>query len=183
MKTTTIRRAVLQAVAASLLLSCTIPLHAADFPTKPVKVIVSFPPAGLTDVVARLISARLSERLKQPVVVENKPGAGGNLGAAEAARAPADGYTLLMASPPLTISPALYSKLPYKPEQIARLGNRHLIYPAFGRSEYQEIIRRRVAQVLEDYLPFSGFAMAADTTLLDWCTARAWLRRRAFVPC
>lgn len=55
----------------------------------------------------------------------------------------------------------------YKPEQIARLGNRHLIYPAFGRSEYQEIIRRRVAQVLEDYVPFSGFAMAADTTLLD----------------
>lgn len=55
----------------------------------------------------------------------------------------------------------------YKPEQIARLGNRHLIYPAFGRSEYQEIIRRRVVQILDGYVSYSGFKMEADATLLD----------------
>jgi tripartite-type tricarboxylate transporter receptor subunit TctC len=84
--------------------------------------IVPFPPGGLIDNMARLIGPRLSAELGQPVVIDNKPGAGGNLGAGEAARANPDGYTLLMASPPLTINPALYSKLPYQPEHLAPLG-------------------------------------------------------------
>jgi tripartite-type tricarboxylate transporter receptor subunit TctC len=84
--------------------------------------VVPFPPGGLIDNMARLIGPRLSQELGQPVVIDNKPGAGGNLGASDASRAAADGYTLLMASPPLTINPALYKKLPYQPEQIAPLG-------------------------------------------------------------
>ena len=89
------------------------------WPAKPIRLVVPFPPGGLVDNMARLIAPRLSAELGQAIVIDNKPGAGGNVGAAEAARATADGYTLLMASPPLTISPALYKSLPYKPEQIA----------------------------------------------------------------
>lgn len=91
---------------------------AQSWPTRPIKLVVPFPPGGLIDNMARLVAPKLALELGQSIVIDNKPGAGGNLGAAEAARSAADGYTLLMASPPLTISPALYSKLPYKPEQI-----------------------------------------------------------------
>jgi len=92
------------------------------WPAKPIRLVVPFPPGGLIDIMARLVAPKLAQELGQPVVIDNKPGAGGNLGAAEVARAPADGYTLLMASPPLTISPALYPSMPYKPEQIAPVG-------------------------------------------------------------
>jgi tripartite-type tricarboxylate transporter receptor subunit TctC len=97
---------------------------------------------------ARLIGPRLSQELGQPVVIDNKPGAGGNLGAGEAARANADGYTLLMASPPLTINPALYKKLPYQPEQIAPLGllgrvpNVLMVNPASGIQSVAELSAR-----------------------------------------
>lgn len=92
------------------------------WPARPIRLVVPFPPGGLIDNMARLLGPRLSQELGQPVVIDNKPGAGGNLGAGEASRAAADGYTLLMASPPLTINPALYKKLPYQPEQIAPVG-------------------------------------------------------------
>lgn len=92
------------------------------WPARPIKLVVPFPPGGLIDNMARLVAPKLAQELGQAIVIDNKPGAGGNLGAAEVARTSADGYTLLMASPPLTISPALYAKLPYKPEQIAPVG-------------------------------------------------------------
>ncbi|WP_043006687.1 Bug family tripartite tricarboxylate transporter substrate binding protein [Comamonas testosteroni] len=88
------------------------------WPTRPLRLVVPFPPGGLIDRMARLVGPSLAQSLGQPVVVDNKPGAGGNLGAADVARAAADGYTLLMASPPLTISPAIYKSLPYPPQQI-----------------------------------------------------------------
>ncbi len=100
----------------------TTPVAAQTWPVRPIKLVVPFPPGGLVDNMARLVAPKLAQELGQSIVIDNKPGAGGNLGAAEAARAAADGYTLLMASPPLTISPALYAKLPYKPEQIAPVG-------------------------------------------------------------
>lgn len=99
---------------------------AQTWPARPIRLVVPFPPGGLIDNMARLIGPRLAQELGQPVVIDNKPGSGGNLGAAEVARATPDGYTLLMASPPLTISPAVYPSLPYKPEQImpvALIGN------------------------------------------------------------
>lgn len=119
--------------------------HAQTWPVRPVRLVVPFPPGGLIDNMARLLGPRLSQELGQPVVIDNKPGAGGNLGAAEAARAAADGYTLLMASPPLTISPALYSKLPYRPEQIApvallgRVPNVLMVSTASGISSVAEL--------------------------------------------
>jgi tripartite-type tricarboxylate transporter receptor subunit TctC len=110
--------------------------------------VVPFPPGGLIDNMARLIGPRLQRELGQPVVIDNKPGAGGNVGAAEAARAAADGYTLLMASPPLTISPAIYPTMPYKPEQIAAVGligrvpNVLLVNPGSGIGSVADLVAR-----------------------------------------
>ncbi|HVP08884.1 MAG TPA: tripartite tricarboxylate transporter substrate binding protein [Burkholderiales bacterium] len=85
--------------------------HAQDYPSRPLRMIVPYPAGALTDTLARAIGERLSAALKQPVVVENKPGAGTLVGAELVARSPADGYTLLMAtSTTLGISPAMYSK-------------------------------------------------------------------------
>ncbi|MBM3363844.1 MAG: tripartite tricarboxylate transporter substrate binding protein [Betaproteobacteria bacterium] len=118
---------------------------AQTWPARPIRLVVPFPPGGLIDNMARLVAPRLAQELGQPVVIDNKPGAGGNLGAAEAARAPADGYTLLMASPPLTISPALYANLPYKPEQIApvallgRVPNVLIVSPASGLNSVADL--------------------------------------------
>ena len=122
------------------------------WPSRPIKLVVPFPPGGLIDNMARLIGPKLSNELGQPIVIDNKPGAGGNLGAAEAARAAADGYTLLMASPPLTISPALYSKLPYKPEQIApvallgRVPNVLMVHPSSGINSVAELTARALSK-------------------------------------
>ena len=118
------------------------------WPAKPIRLVVPFPPGGLIDIMARLVAPRLAQELGQPVVIDNKPGSGGNLGAAEVARAPADGYTLLMASPPLTISPALYPSMPYKPEQIAPVGlvgrvpNVLLVNPKSGINSVADLIAR-----------------------------------------
>ena len=91
------------------------PASAATYPDKPVKIIVPFAPAGPTDVMARLIAQKLSESLKQQFYVENHPGAGGNIGMMAVARAPADGYTILVASSSYTVNPSLYAKNPYDP--------------------------------------------------------------------
>jgi tripartite-type tricarboxylate transporter receptor subunit TctC len=83
------------------------------WPTKPVRVIVPFAAGGSTDVVARMVGQKLSEVWGQPVVIENRAGAGGNVGADVVAKAPADGHTLLMASGSITINPAIYAKMPF----------------------------------------------------------------------
>ena len=86
-----------------------------QYPARPLKLIVPFPPAGATDIVGRIVAQKLGERLGQPVVVENRPGAGGSLGSDLAAKSPADGYTILMAtSSTHSIGPVL-QKLPYDP--------------------------------------------------------------------
>jgi len=85
------------------------------YPSKPLRLILPFPPGGGTDILGRIISERLAAQLGQPVVVENRGGAGGNLGAEAAARAAPDGYTIVLVAPSLAISPSLYSKLAYDP--------------------------------------------------------------------
>jgi tripartite-type tricarboxylate transporter receptor subunit TctC len=88
------------------------------WPDKPVKIVVPFAPGGATDVVARAMGQRLSEMWKQPVVIENKPGAGGNIGADLVAKAPNDGHTLLLASPAeVVINPLLYKSMPFDPQK------------------------------------------------------------------
>lgn len=91
-------------------------LAQADYPNKPIRVIVPFPPGGGTDVYARLIANKLTERLKWVVVVDNKPGAGGNIGVDAAAKSAPDGYTIVIGQTSnLAINPTLYKKLPYDP--------------------------------------------------------------------
>jgi tripartite-type tricarboxylate transporter receptor subunit TctC len=98
------------------LLLAALPLlaFAADYPTKPVKLMVTFPPGGGMDTMARLIAGPLGDRLKQPIVVENRPGASGLIGAEAAARSPADGYTLLLGSADThTINPLVFTPIRY----------------------------------------------------------------------
>jgi tripartite-type tricarboxylate transporter receptor subunit TctC len=89
--------------------------HAAaqNFPSKPVHVVISFTPASATDIVGRLVMAKVSEYWGQPAVVENRSGAGGSIGSAAVAKAAPDGYTLLINSNAHSVNPAIYAKLPY----------------------------------------------------------------------
>jgi len=89
---------------------------AAQYPTKPSHLIVPFPPGGGTDLFSRAIAGKLTEKLGWTIVVDNKPGAGGNLGVDAAAKSPADGYTMVMGqTSDLAVNPTLYRKLPYDP--------------------------------------------------------------------
>src|SRR5207244_11869564 len=86
------------------------------YPSKPVRIIVSFAAGGPTDIVARVMGAKMGEFLGQQFIVENRAGAGGNLGADAVAKSPSDGYTLLMATVSThAINPGLYKKIPYDP--------------------------------------------------------------------
>lgn len=146
------KRTLMRATAGALLLLAAPLSMAQAWSTRPIRLVVPFPPGGLIDNMARLVGSRLSQELGQPVVIDNKPGAGGNVGAAEVARAPADGYTLLMASPALTISPAIYKNLPYQPSQLApvallgRVPNVLLVNPASGIGKVQDLVGRAKAK-------------------------------------
>jgi len=97
-------------------LACAANGLAQTYPAKPIRFYTPYPPGGTTDILARLIGAKLYESWGQPVIVDAKPGAGGNIGTDFVAKSPADGYTILMgASGPLAINVSLFSKLPYDP--------------------------------------------------------------------
>src|SRR5438034_34761 len=88
---------------------------AQTYPAKPIRMILAFPPGGPTDINARSFAQKLSEQMSQQVVVDNRAGAGGNIGAAEAARAAPDGYTVFYNTSAIAIAPSLYSKVPFDP--------------------------------------------------------------------
>jgi tripartite-type tricarboxylate transporter receptor subunit TctC len=92
-------------------------LHAAEYPDRPVKIIVPFPPGGSIDIAARVIAPKLAERFGKQFFIEDIGGAGGNIGMAEAARAPGDGYTILFASSSIVVNPSLYNSLPFDVEK------------------------------------------------------------------
>ena len=110
------RRACLRLLLTGLGLACAVDFSAAaqTFPSKTVRIVVPQTPGGASDALARIIAQRLNDKWKQPVVVENKPGAGGNIGTELVAKSPADGYTLLMSyAGTQAINPSLYASLPY----------------------------------------------------------------------
>lgn len=117
------------------------------YPSKPIRMIIPFAAGGATDVPARLVSAKLAERLGTPIVVDNRPGAGGALGTATAARADPDGYTVLMTATPFVLSPHIYDKLAYDPlkdfVQVTQFGsapNVLVVHPSLGVKSIKELI-------------------------------------------
>ncbi len=120
----------------------------APWPSQPIKWIVPYPPGGSTDMLARLVSHKLGERLGQPVIVENKAGAGGNVGTDFAVKQPADGYTIVMGNiGPISINPALYPDLPYRPQRdlapvtmLMSVPNLLVVNPALPVRSVQELI-------------------------------------------
>jgi len=99
-------------------IALTTPAHAQEWPAKPVRFIVPSSPGGGTDIYARILAQGLSEALKQQFIVDNRPGASGNIGAAAAAKSTPDGYTFLVsANPALSVNPSLYKELPYNAER------------------------------------------------------------------
>ncbi len=94
---------------------CGTPASAQSYPTKAIRIVVPFPAGGTSDILARAIGQKLTDEWKQAVIVDNRPGAGANIGAEVVVKSPPDGYTLLLASTIHTINPSLYSKLAYDP--------------------------------------------------------------------
>ena len=114
--TSLIRRGVLAAAGVAVLLGPVASLAQSEYPNKPIKLIVGFAPGGSTDIVARIVAQKLGDRLGQTVIVENRAGAGGTIGADVTAKAPPDGYTLTLGTTSThAIAAGAYSKLPYDP--------------------------------------------------------------------
>ena len=116
------------------------------YPSRPLRLILPFPPGGSTDLLGRALADRLGEQLRQPVVPENRPGAGGNVGAEAAARAAPDGYTLVLCAPSLAISPGLYPKLNYDPLRdlapvalVATIPNLFVVHPSVPADSLAEL--------------------------------------------
>ena len=133
----------------SLLLPLAAPLHAQGaWPDHPLRIIVPFPPGGPADVLARITGAEITQALGPAVVIENKPGAGGNIGMEQGAKAAADAYTLTLAPVGnLTVSPYIYSKLPYDPVKdfvpvtvLAAVPNVLVVHPSLGVKSLRDLI-------------------------------------------
>jgi tripartite-type tricarboxylate transporter receptor subunit TctC len=122
----------------------------ADWPARPVRIVVPFAPGGTTDLTARIVAEQLAKTYGQPFVVENKAGAGGNLGAAEVAKSAPDGYTLLMGTPGTqAINQFVYAKMPYNTEKdfapvslVVRVPNVLLVNPGLGVKSVPELLER-----------------------------------------
>ncbi len=154
---------------ASLLMACgclftsaaVLAQGAGAWPNKPISLIVTYPAGGGADAMARLIAPKLGEALGQNVVVENKPGASGQIGAAAVAKAPPDGYTLMLDASSFAVNPALYPKLPYDTEKafkpigiIALFPNVVLVNASFPAKSVAELIA--AAQVKKDAVAFAS---------------------------
>jgi len=135
-------------IVVAALLAASALVHAQSWPSRPIRYIVPFAPGGTTDILGRMVAAGLSSSLGQPVVVENKPGQAGSIGAAELARAAPDGYTIgggTISSH--AINATLYPKLPYDPlkdfapiTMLATLPNMLVVHPSLGVASVQELI-------------------------------------------
>jgi tripartite-type tricarboxylate transporter receptor subunit TctC len=135
-------------LAAGLVAAAIPPLGAQTFPAKPLRLVLPFPPGGPTDLLGRSIAAKLSEQVGHAVTVDNRPGAGGNLGLEVAAKSPPDGYTMVLTSPLISISPSLYSKLNYDPFKdlapvslVAVIQNVLITHPSVPAKTLPDLIR------------------------------------------
>ena len=135
--------------------------HAAWAPTRPLRIVIGFPPGSSNDVMARFVGTRLTERLGQQAVIDNRPGASGNIGAELVSRAPPDGHTLLVCSGSHIMGAAVYKNLPYDPvksfTQISMIGSGPLIvavHPKFAANTVKELVD--MARAKPDALSYSS---------------------------
>jgi tripartite-type tricarboxylate transporter receptor subunit TctC len=139
----------------------------ADYPEKPVRIVVGFTPGGGPDIIARHLAQELGALWKQQVIVENRPGAGGSLGAALVAKAPADGYTLLSVSSAHAAAPAIYAKLPYETREltgITQTGSSKyvlVVAPSMGMTSLKDLLD--TARAKPGTLNFSSAGVGSGT--------------------
>ena len=140
----------------------------APFPSRTIRVIVPFTPGSVTDVMGRSVTDKLSSSLRQPVIVENRPGAGGTIGIAQVARSAPDGYTLVVVSAGYAVNPVIYGNLPYDSAKdlagVIPLGNLPsvlFVSPALGVKSVQELIALAKAKPGELNYPSAGIGSAS----------------------
>ena len=136
-------------IAALLVVVCCLPARAQSYPTKPIHIVVPYAAGGSVDPMARLVGDRLAKLVGQPVVIENRPGAGGNIGIEAVVRGAHDGYTLLATPSAVTINPSLYAKVPYDLDtDLVPIGlvNRSamvvLVNPSWGAKSFGDLVAR-----------------------------------------
>ena len=167
--------AVVHLACCMLMLACTVPMAAAQqrgdlsgYPAKPVRFVVGFPPGGGNDTIARMVGQKLSERIGQAIVIDNRPGAGGIVAGELTAHAPADGYTILMMSSSLTIQRLLKHDLPYDPiadfAGVARLAAYRSVlvtHPAVAATNVRELVALAKAKPGTLNFASSGYAVGS----------------------
>ena len=176
------------ALAFAVLAGHVAPAAAEDYPARPLRIVVPYPAGGTSDILARSIGQKLGESLGQPVVVENKPGANGNVGADLVAKAPPDGYTLLLADiGALAISPSVYPTLPFDPTKdfapvtmVAYSPHILVVHPAVAASSVKELIALAKAKPGKLNFAISGVGGAPHLAGVDFAlrTGIDW----AYIP-
>jgi tripartite-type tricarboxylate transporter receptor subunit TctC len=160
------------AIAAGFLLTAAMvtPLGAQTYPSKPIHLITPFPAGGGADIAGRIIGEKLAERLGQPVISDNRPGAAGNIGLEFTAKARPDGYTIVITTPTITISPSLYKKLNYDPVKdfdpialVAQVPNLILVRPSLPVKNLAEFVE--YAKARPGKLNFGGSGIGSSTHL------------------
>lgn len=172
------RRQVLVASAATL----AAPAFAQSFPSKQIRIVVPYPPGGSSDIIARAISNLMAESLKQTVIVDNKPGANGNLGSDFVAKAPADGHTLLLCDVgALAITPSVYTKLPFDPSKDLRgvtmlAYSPHLlvVHPSVPANNLKELVALSRQKDLNFAVTATGSAPHLAGVAVERATAARW---------
>lgn len=157
-----------------------------NWPSKPIRLVVPYPPGGSSDIIARAISQSLSEALKQPVIVENKAGANGNLGADFVAKSSPDGYTLLLCDTgALAISPSVYTKLPFDPSKDLR-GVTMLAYSPHLLVVHPSVQVNNLKELVElsrkSHLNFAVTAMGSAPHLAGVAVERATQAKWQYIP-
>jgi len=144
--------------------------HAQDYPTKTIRMIIPLTPGSGADIAGRIIAQRLSEHWKQPVIVENRPGAGGQIGTAAVVKAEADGHTLLVQSSSHSANPAIYKSLPYDPlkdlADVAILGKTPYVMVTAANGPYKSLKALiEAAKAKPDQIPFASAGVGTSTHL------------------
>lgn len=143
---------------------------AQDYPTKPIRIIVPLTPGSGADIAGRIIAQRMNEHWKQPVIVENRPGAGGQIGTAAVVKAEGDGHTLLVQSSSHSANPAIYKSLPYDPQKdladVAILGKTPYVMVTVGNGPYKSLKTLiDAAKAKPGELPFASAGVGTSTHL------------------